>query len=143
MNNQYDRALMITSATRVLDAEMKTLLASLPADLGATFALVVAHDRTGDSVGQLGHTLELLRGGSARLTLTEVSRAERLAVLLALVGYLTRRPEGWQREALTGLVAAAAARTSIEARARLGFVEQAIAARIDALTADARRSVAA
>ena len=130
---------MITSATRVLDAEMKTLLASLPADLGATFALVVAHDRTGDSVGQLGHTLELLRGGSARLTLTEVSRAERLAVLLALVGYLTRRPEGWQSEALT----AAAARTSIEARARLGFVEQAIAARIDALTADARRSVAA
>ena len=117
---------MIESATGVLTDDEQGLLVMLPIELRDAFVLLATHDRADDAARHLALALGRLNQARTGSSLHLLTPARRLQFLLTLTGYLHRLPEGWHRQALTTLGAAAVARTPVEARGRLRNTEAAV-----------------
>jgi hypothetical protein len=134
---------MIESATGALTTDEQGLLAMLPIELRDSFALLATHDRTDDPARQLALALGQLNEARTGSSLHLLTPARRLQFLLTLTGYLHRLPEGWRRQALTTLGAAAVARTPVEARGRLRNTEAAVVRGVGELAESVATTVAA
>ncbi|MEZ5127233.1 MAG: hypothetical protein R2703_01785 [Micropruina glycogenica] len=134
---------MIESATGVLTDDEQGLLVMLPIELRDAFVLLATHDRADDAARHLALALGRLNQARTGSSLHLLTPARRLQFLLTLTGYLHRLPEGWHRQALTTLGAAAVARTPVEARGRLRNTEAAVVRGVGELAQSVTTSAAA
>ncbi|MFT3861857.1 hypothetical protein [Micropruina sp.] len=113
MSDQYN---LDNSASLATDAW--AIANSLPAGIGDAFRVVAVHGSADDPAQDLQSALGNVRDLVGRSYLPRVAAHEILPLSLSLSGFL-RRFEGWQREALTALAAAATARRLDESRSAL------------------------
>lgn len=125
MNYQYRRELL-ESATGALHADEQGLVSALPTELGHAFVLNTCHDRIDQPAAALAEALGCLASARSSSPMARVLHGQRLPFLLNLVNDLSSRPHGWIRDALTAVGAAAASRTTAEARAQIVVAERAI-----------------
>lgn len=105
--------------------ELWDVVHDLPAGISDAFHLVAASLGQADAAAALRDALGQVRATNTRAHLPRVASHEILPLSLRLAGFL-RRHDGWRREALAALAAAATARRVEEGRGALLVAADAI-----------------
>jgi len=114
VNDKYS-----SGSVTLVEPDVAEIAAALPSEVAEAFLLVAGHATAHEPVADLRAARAHLRVAVGRPMVFRVRPGEALRVSLRLAAQLSRRPDGWARDALAALGASATTRNDVEGRRAL------------------------